>query len=53
MKAIIIKNGIVENISVWDGDSNRPQDCEVVVVDNDFYVDIGFLYVNGVFNSPS
>jgi len=53
MKAIIIKNGVVENISVWDANSNRPEGYEVVVVDNDFYVGIGFLYVNGVFSSPS
>jgi hypothetical protein len=47
MKAALINSSkIVLNIVVWDDQSIAPQGLTAIVLDNDFYVDIGSVYNN-------
>jgi hypothetical protein len=49
----MIKNGIVENIIVWDSINQfSPQGYELVEIVDGVYCDIGFTYINGEFFPP-
>lgn len=46
----MIKDGIVENIAVWDGISNwRPEGYQFTEVPEGESVDIGYIYKNRKF----
>lgn len=53
MKAIWIKNGKVENVSLWDENSTIPDGETIILKDDSFYVGIGFLYDGENFTQPS
>lgn len=53
MKAILIKNDFVQNIIVWDETCISPEDAEVVLVEDDFQVSIGWIYKNNSFFDPN
>lgn len=51
-KIAMIKNGVVENIALWDDVSTwEPEGYELVDVTS-IQCDIGFLYENDVFTDP-
>ena len=54
MKYAVIKNGIVENICLWDGNKKTwtpPADVEMVDVSKEF-IDLGWEYKNKKFTVP-
>jgi hypothetical protein len=52
MKAAWLKNGFVENISVWDENSRTPEGYEIVLIEDDIYVGIGSSYDGSNFIQP-
>ncbi|MCP1376056.1 hypothetical protein [Dyella lutea] len=51
----IVKNGIVENIIMWDGDANtwsEPEGSSAVEISSDTQACMGATYANGVFTPP-
>lgn len=55
MKAAIINTAtqVVENITIWDDNSNAPDGFDVVLLNEEDFVDIGATYENGVFVLPA
>lgn len=51
MNYALIKNGIVENVVVWDGDGDIFSEYEVVEIDG-VQAGIGWGYDNGEFIEP-
>ena len=51
MNYAIIKNGIVENIVIWDGKSEWPESASAILSTEG--MGIGWHYVNGVFSAPT
>lgn len=47
----VVKNGIVENVILWDGESEWSPDNGVAII-ADSGVGIGWSYANGVFTPP-
>lgn len=50
----IIKNNIVINVALWDGqaDVNFGDDVTAVPIDDTIVVGIGYTYTDGVFSAP-
>lgn len=49
----MIRNGIVENISLWDGDVTRWQPPEdMIVIPSPDHVGINWRYADGVWSEP-
>lgn len=49
----MIRNGIVENISLWDGDTKKWQPPEgFIVIPAPDHVGIGWRYDDGVWSEP-
>lgn len=51
----LIKDGVVDNVVEWDGDTNKwqpPADIELVLMDEGEGFGVGDLYTNGVFERP-
>lgn len=52
-KIAMIKNGIVENISIWDGRSKwSPDGYTLINITDNPKVDIGWLYDGHIFTAP-
>jgi hypothetical protein len=52
-KIAMIRNGIVENVAIWDGISPwNPTDFELVEVTDQPQVGCGWSYSEGVFSAP-
>lgn len=49
----IVKNGIVENIVVWDGIKPYTPDGQLIEIVEGSFVNIGFLYQDGQFIDPN
>jgi hypothetical protein len=47
MKAVLINNGLVENIIVWDDSCVAPDGVTFVVVDDSFPISIGWVHNGG------
>lgn len=47
-----IENGIVTNISLWDGETAWDPGCDLVKLDEGSAVDIGWEYRDGAFVTP-
>lgn len=48
----MIKNGIVENIAIWDEEDEWFPDCDLHVEITNRVVDIGYFYDGEVFTPP-
>lgn len=51
----LIKAGVVTNVIMWDGDTDRwqaPEDVELILVDEGWGIAPGDLYENGEFYRP-
>lgn len=51
MNYAIIKNDIVENIVIWDGEEEWPESTDAVLSTEG--VGIGWHYIDGVFSAPT
>lgn len=49
----VIKNNKVENIVVWDGESDFYLSQELILIPEGSFVDIGFEYINEEFINPN
>ncbi|EEQ8762644.1 tail fiber assembly protein [Escherichia coli] len=47
----LVRNGVVENVVLWDGEGDIFSDYEVINVD-DISAGVGWLYNNGAFIAP-
>jgi hypothetical protein len=51
----LIKGELVDNVVLWDGDTERwrpPSDVTLVLVDDGWGFGVGDLYIDGVFYRP-
>lgn len=52
-KYAVIESGVVVNIIVWDGEENIGALLPKLVPLPEYYIDIGFIYIDGQFVEPN
>lgn len=55
MRWAIVVSGVVENVIIWDGDTNRwqpPMGASVVAIAPGQACSIGWIHANGTFSEP-